>query len=136
MGLLVYAAERIPGITHVEVYTREQEKPVQRPMRLVTLDQGLGVRRGMVVSGKVRLAWLDEFSPMGETHAVDQRRPRELERPRQGQQVHQPDQWQRHVPLAQQRRHRPREEAVRQPLRQVQAPEQEQLLARGHAPRL
>lgn len=33
--------------------------------------QQLGARRGMVVSGQVRLAWLDEVSPMGETQIVE-----------------------------------------------------------------
>jgi anthranilate phosphoribosyltransferase len=40
--------------------------------------QQLGARRGMIVSGKVQLAWLDEFSPMGETHSTEFDSPRGL----------------------------------------------------------
>ena len=64
---------------------------------------------------------------------IHERRPQELERPRQEQQARRADRLEREPGVAQQHRQRLREEAERQALRHVQAGEQQDLVTAGHA---
>lgn len=68
MGLVIYGTERIPGVTHIDVTHRQQQSPPVRTapettrndrqgvrqLKLASLDQGLGVRRGSEASKDIQ----------------------------------------------------------------------------------